>query len=158
MFLDRMIAKKLMQRSIFFSLLLLVISPLHGQSDQELITQTLNQFIEGTVYNYPEKVRDAFYPETRMFLHNGSDTAWVVSSEEYASWYGRRKPGTRNNRINEIKSIEVVGDVAYAKLQVDVPSFGNRYNDLMLLKKIQGTWKIVGKATSATPIPKTAAE
>ncbi|MDW3190817.1 MAG: PQQ-dependent sugar dehydrogenase [Cytophagales bacterium] len=147
-----------MQRSLFFSLILVVISPLYGQSDQELITQTLHQFIEGTVYNYPDKVRDVFYPETRMFLHNGSDTAWVVSSERYASWYGRRKPGTQNNRINEIKSIEVVGDVAYAKLQVDVPSFGNRYSDLMLLKKIKGNWKIVGKATSATPIPKTAEE
>lgn len=147
-----------MRRSLFFGLLLLVISPIYAQSDQELIQQTLHQFIEGTVYNYPEKVRDAFYPDTWMFLYNGSDTAWVVSSEKYASWYGRREPGTQNNRINEIKSIEVVGDVAYAKLQVDVPSFGNRYSDLMLLKKIRGTWKIVGKATSATPIPKSASE
>lgn len=129
-----------------------------AQSDQELIRGTLNRFIEGTVYNYPEKVNEAFYPDTRMFLYNGSDTAWVVTSETYASWYGRRSPGTQNNRINEIKTIEVVGDVAYARLQVDVPSFGNRYSDLMLLKKIRGTWKIVGKATSATPIPRTPLE
>ena len=143
-------------------LLFLLISSGHyslfGQTDQELIRQTLDQFIEGTVYNYPDKVATVFYPDTRMFLYNGSDTAWVVSSETYASWYGRRVPGTLNNRINEIKTIEVVGDVAYARLQVDVPSFGNRYSDLMLLKKIQGTWKIVGKATSATPIPKTPLE
>lgn len=145
-----------MQRSLFYALSVWLAVPLFAQSDHEQIRQTLNQFIEGTVYNYPDKINEAFYPETRMFLYNGGDTAWVVSSETYASWYGRRTPGTKNNRINEIKTIEVVGDVAYAKLQVDVPSFGNRYSDLMLLKKIQGQWKIVGKATSATPIPKTA--
>ncbi len=147
-----------MQRSLYCALLLLISLSIHGQTDQELIRRTLDRFIEGTVYNYPNKIIEAFYPETRMFLYNGSDTAWVVSSVTYASWYGRRTPGTQNNRINEIKTIEVVGDVAYAKLQVDVPSFGNRYSDLMLLKKIRGHWKIVGKATSATPIPKTAME
>lgn len=147
-----------MQRLLFFLLALWLVNPICAQSDQELIHQTLDQFIEGTVYNYPDKVNEAFFPDTRMFLHNGSDTAWVVTSETYASWYGRRSPGTQNNRMNEIKTIEVVGDVAYVKLQVDVPSFGNRYSDLMLLKKIRGRWKIVGKATSATPIPRTAME
>ncbi len=147
-----------MIRSLILFLGLISPTILLAQTDQELIRETLNQFIEGTVYNYPQKVREVFYPDTRMFLHNGADTAWVVSSETYASWYSRRTPGTQNKRINEIKSVEVVGDVAYAKLQVDVPAFGNRYSDLMLLKKIQGAWKIVGKATSATPIPRTAAE
>lgn len=147
-----------MQRLLICALLQWLVYPLVAQTDQELIRQTLNKFIEGTVYNYPEKVNDAFYPDTRMFLYNGSDTAWVVTSERYASWYGRRTPGTKNNRINDIKTIDIVGDVAYAKIQVDIPTYGNRYSDLMLLKKIKGDWKIIGKATSATPIPKTAVE
>lgn len=125
-----------------------------AQTDQDLIKETLNDFIQGTTYNYPDRILSAFYPETSMFLYNEPDTVWIVKSEEYASWYSRRAPGTKNNRINSIKSIVIENNVAFAKLEVLVPSFGNRYYDLMLLKKIEGEWKIVSKVTSAEPIPK----
>ncbi len=131
---------------------------LNAQSDQELIRKTIYKFIDGSTYNYPDTLASAFYPETRMFLYNGSDTAWVVSSEEYASWYSRRTPGTKNDRVGSILNIEVVLDVAFAKVQFIIPSFGNRYYDLLLLKKIKGEWKIVSKCTSAEPIPKTPIE
>lgn len=128
------------------------------QSDRQLIEQTLEGFIEGTTYNYPEKIRDAFYPNTPMFLYNEADSVWVVSSDTYAGWYGRRSPGVQNKRYSSILSIDIVGTVASAKLQVDIPSFGNRYYDLMLLKKIEGAWKITSKSTSAEPIPKKPAD
>lgn len=133
-------------------------SSLFAQTDQELITETLYDFIDGTTYNYPERIGKAFYPNTQMFLYNDQDTVWVVTSEEYASWYSRRTPGTKNNRDGGIISIDIVGDVASAKIEFVIPSFGNRYYDLLLLKKIKGNWKIVAKATSAEPIPKSPAE
>lgn len=143
-------------KRIFFLLSAFVWSSLSlsAQSDQELIRKTIYKFIDGSTYNYPDTLASAFYPETRMFLYNGSDTAWVVSSEEYASWYSRRTPGTKNDRVGSILNIELVLDVAFAKVQFVIPSFGNRYYDLLLLKKIKGEWKIVSKCTSAEPIPK----
>ncbi len=143
--------KRLALPILFFTLLSL---PLSGQSEQDLITETINNFIYGTVYNYPDTIASAFYPGTRMFLYNGTDSVWSMTSEEYATLYSRRPQGTKNNRINRIISIDIEQDVAYAKLEVDIPSFGNRYHDLLLLKKILGEWKIVAKCTSATPIPK----
>lgn len=125
-----------------------------GQSDHDLVAATIRDFIDGTTYNYPEKIRSAFYPGTQMFLHNNADTVWKVSEETYASWYSRLAPGTPNNRISKIVNIELAGTVAYAKLEVVVPSFGNRYYDLFLLKKINSEWKIISKCTSAEPIPK----
>lgn len=138
-------------------LLLIILSSgtdLFAQTDQELITDTINDFIEGTVYNYPDRINSAFYPETKMFLYSETNPEWVVSSEEYASWYSRRAPGTKNNRINKILSIDIEGGVASAKLEVIVPAFGNRYLDYLLLKKLKGKWLIIAKATSAEPIPK----
>ncbi|UII22294.1 PQQ-dependent sugar dehydrogenase [Fulvivirga ligni] len=126
-----------------------------GQTEDQLVRETISDFIKGTVYNYPDTITSAFYPGTRMFLYNGTDSVFMMTSEEYAALYNRRPPGTKNNRINSIVSLDIVGDVAYAKLQVDIPYFGNRYHDLLLLKKILGEWKIVAKCTSAAPIPKT---
>ncbi len=144
-----------MKIKVFLILAVMSISPCFAQSDHEQITKTLNQFIVGTQYNYPDSISLAFHPGTRMFLYNGTDSAYYMTSENYASLYGRKVPGTPNNRPSKIISIDVVKDVAYAKLEIDIPAFGNRYHDLLLLKKILGQWKIVGKATSAAPIPKT---
>ncbi|MEO9870276.1 PQQ-dependent sugar dehydrogenase [Ekhidna sp.] len=125
-----------------------------GQSDHDNIRATVQKFITGTVYNYPDTILSAFNPGTKMFLHSPSNPAWEVSVEEYASWYGRKAPGTINNRPSKIISIEQVLNVAYARVEVLFPSNGYRYNDLLLLKKFPDGWKIVAKCTSAEPIPK----
>lgn len=148
-----------MTRVFFSSIVFLFISlSVSGQSDQDLIKETLYNFIDGTTYNYPDSIISAFHPGTSMFLYNGSDTVWSVTSEQYASWYSRKAPGTKNNRYGSIKSIDIEKDVAFAKLQFIIPSFGNRYHDLLLLKKIRGIWKIIAKCTSAEPIPKSPQE
>ncbi|MGB3468068.1 MAG: PQQ-dependent sugar dehydrogenase, partial [Cyclobacteriaceae bacterium] len=125
-----------------------------GQTEQEKVSQVLQKFIDGTVYNYPDSITDTFYPGTRMFLYNGSDTAFHMTSEQYAALYSRRTPGTKNNRQGTITKIDIVGKVAFGELTFDIPSFGNRYYDLLLLKKIRGTWKIIAKCTDAEPIPR----
>ncbi|PTB96966.1 hypothetical protein C9994_04930 [Marivirga lumbricoides] len=133
-------------------------SSVFAQTDHEQITQTIQKFIVGTTYNYPDSINAAFFPDTRMFLYNGTDSAFYMTSEQYASLYDKRVPGTYNNRINKIVDIHIVEDVAFAQLQIDIPYFGNRNNDLLLLKKILGEWKIVSKCTSAAPLPKSPAE
>jgi len=134
--------------------LVLLNQTVYCQSDQDQIRHTLNNFIFGTTFNYPDSINDSFHPGSRMFLFNEADSVWMITSEKYASFYSRKTPGTRNNRQGKIVTIEVVKDVAYAKLVFDIPSFGNRYYDLVLLKKIAGKWKIIAKCTAAEPIPK----
>ena len=127
----------------------------NGQSERAAIRKTIEKFIVGTEYNYPDSILDAFYsPEAKMFLHTDADTTFIVTAERYASFYTRRAPGTRNQRYSKILSLEQVNQVAYVKMQVDIPSFGNRYYDLFLLKKLEGHWKVVAKVTSAEPLPR----
>ncbi len=145
------------RRSLLILSLLLNIN-VFSQSAKEQIEAVLEDFIVGTEYNYPERIERAFYPEAQMFLHNSADTLLRFSPAQYANLYTRRKPGTRNKRYTSVTALEIVLDVAYAKLQVNIPSFGYRYYDLLLLKRIEGNWKIVGKVTSAEPIPKKPSE
>ncbi|MDN5200678.1 PQQ-dependent sugar dehydrogenase [Fulvivirgaceae bacterium BMA10] len=147
-------------KRITFSIILsiLVSTSVNGQTDQDLIKETIYDFIDGTTYNYPDTIASAFLPGTRMFLYNDEDSLWMMTSEQYASLYSRKPPGTRNNRIGSIKTIDIEKDVAFAKVQFIIPFFGNRYYDLLLLKKIQGQWKIIAKCTSAEPIPKSPQE
>lgn len=147
-----------MNRIILCIILLASSLSASAQTDNTLIKETLYKFINGTVYNYPDTIAEAFYPGTKMFLYNGTDSAFTMTSEAYAALYSRKTPGTKNGRYNRIVSIDIVGNVAYAQIEVDIPSYGNRYHDLLLLKKILGKWKIIAKATSAEPIPKTPQE
>lgn len=127
---------------------------LRAQSDYDDIEATVQKFITGTVYNYPDTILSAFLPGTKMFLHSLSNPTLEMSVEDYAALYTRRAPGTRNNRPSKIISIEQVLNVAYAQVEVLIPGNGYRYNDLLLLKKFPDGWKIVAKCTSAEPIPK----
>ncbi|HAA17452.1 MAG TPA: hypothetical protein DCP28_01250, partial [Cytophagales bacterium] len=127
--LSGQIEQPLMTRHIILgALMLLSIGRTYGQSDEAQIRATIQQFIVGTEYNYPDSVASSFYPDTRMFLYTPADTVWTVSPDTYASWYGRREPGTRNARYSSLVSLDIVNTVAYAKVQVDIPSFGNRYS------------------------------
>ncbi len=146
-----------MRYFLFISLLLLSTISLKAQSDEAEIRQVLNDFIEGTSYNNADKIRQSFLPDSRMFLANDADTLLIVSSDLYASWYDRR-PGQYNNRDGKIIALDIELNVAYAKLQVDMQRNQKRYYDLILLKKVEGAWKIIAKCTSAEPIPKTPKE
>ncbi len=125
-----------------------------GQSDEAQIRTVIGEFIEGTVYNYPDKIENTFYPEAHVFLYTPGDTLWRVSPATYASWYDNGRAGQANQRYNQITDLDIELDVAYAKIEVDIPSFHNRYYDFLLLKKIENVWKIVAKCTSAEPIPR----
>ena len=131
---------------------------LKAQTDHEQITEVLNNFIEGTSFNYPEKIIGAFHPGTPMYLYNPADTLLIMSAEQYTNLYRRRAPGTPNARYGSILEIDIEKDIASAKIRTVMPNWGSRYVDIVLLKKIDGAWKIIAKAATAEPIPKTTAE
>ncbi|GLR16819.1 PQQ-dependent sugar dehydrogenase [Portibacter lacus] len=143
---------------IFVLLLIIPCYSIAQDDKNEGVYQPINDFIEGTTYNYPEKILNAFLPGTNMFLYNDADTLMVYSVEKYASLYNNGRRGQQNQRFSTLISLDVVENVAYAKLEVDIPSFSRRYYDLLLLKKIGTDWKIVSKCTDAIPIPKTPQE
>jgi len=52
-------------------------------------------------------------------------------------------------RKRRIVSVDVVGDAAYAKIELDYPKV--RFTDYMTLLKLDGEWKIMNKVYQAQP-------
>lgn len=145
-----------MKRFLLFAAFSLYLSSYtFAQSEEQQIRSVLGNFLEGTSFNYPDKIRSAFHPNTPMFLYNPADTLYIISSDKYASFYSRKAPGTPNARYGRIIAIDIEKDIASAKIETIMPNWGNRYVDILLLKKIDGSWKIISKAATAEPIPKT---
>jgi len=139
-------------RLIFFCLILTI--TLSAQTDVEAVQKVANDFVEGTKYSLPEQIKSTFYPDVQMFLYNSADTVLIMTPAEYAKIFSNRPPGTANSREWEILTVDVQLDVAYVKLFVDIPPINARFYDLLLMKKIDGDWKIIGKCTSKGPLPK----
>ncbi len=118
-------------------------------SDRKQIENTLNDYIQGTSFSNPKQIERAFESQANLYLTKKDQPHWIVPSKTYVSWFEKRPVGTPGGRIGEIISIDIEGDVAAAKVEVIMPKRKARFADLMLLKKLDGQWKIISKTASS---------
>ncbi|CAM1355962.1 nuclear transport factor 2 family protein [Tenacibaculum ascidiaceicola] len=121
----------------------------NAQTDLELITTTLNDYIEGTANGKPDKLKKAFHPDFNLYTIT-SDSLWIRSGREYIS---NVKKGEKNNRIGRIISIDYEKDTAIAKAEIIIPNW-RIFTDYFLLLKYEGAWKIVHKSYTWKEYPK----
>lgn len=137
-------------RKLFFTILFALLSNLSfSQSEQSLIENCIQNYIEGTSYNIPDSISKAFYSEANLFLSHKEKPLWIVPSLEYITWFQKGNKGEFNGRIGKIISIEYYNDIAIAKAEILIPEKKQEFMDMFLLKKIQGEWKIISKAASS---------
>ena len=133
------------------TLLLLFISSIpyfsRAQTERDLVDIPLNDYITGTSYNYPDQIRKAFIDEAVLYLTRQGES-WFVSPAEYANLFENREAGQFNGRTSEILSVDIYQDIASAIIEVNIPSIEARFIDLILLKKIDGAWKIISKTAT----------
>ena len=134
-------------------LALLLAGPLAAQSEEELVREAVEKYIEGSSYNREQVFLDAFYEDARMFLSHPEREIWVLSPQEYAAPFADRSPGEYNGRKGNILDVDVENDIATAKAEIFLPNADRRYVDLFLLKKLGGEWKILSKAATSEPLP-----
>lgn len=113
-----------------------------AQSDKELITATLMDYIEGTANGQPERLRKAFHPDFNLYTVSDDNKLWIRSGEKYI---GGITEGKKSNRIGKIISIDYVNNAATAKVEITVPGW-RVFTDYFLLIKYEGAWKIVHKS------------
>ena len=108
-------------------------------SELQLIEKTLNYYLEGGTNNDFETLKQAFHPTATMkFI--GEEYTEVNAIEFFKS---RMKPGPKQKRATRIVSVNIAGNAASARLEIEYPSF--MFIDYMNLLKIDGEWKIVSK-------------
>ena len=127
---------------LIVSLLFLGIQFTNAQTEQENITKTLNDYIEGTANGEPDRVRSAFHKDLNLYTIAG-DSVKVWNGQNYINGI---KEGNKSNRIGSIVSIDIENDAASAKIEILMPDRKRKYTDYLLLLKYQGQWKIIHKS------------
>ena len=137
------------KKNLILTIAFLAIQITNAQTDLEIITTTLNDYIEGTANGKPDKLKKAFHPDFNLYTIT-SDSLWIRSGREYIS---NVKKGEKNNRIGRIISIDYEKDTAIAKAEIIIPNW-RIFTDYFLLLKYEGAWKIVHKSYTWKEYPK----
>ncbi len=124
-------------------------------TEEAQITAAINDYIEGTSYNYPEQLQQAFMPGAQMFLDHKDKPLFIMTIEEYAERVGKSEAGVFNGRVTNILSIDRFEGIATAKLEVIIPGLDRNFVDLLLLKKLEDGWKIISKTAASVDGNKT---
>lgn len=110
------------------------------ESDYNLVEKTVSYYLKGGTNNDFETLKKAFHKDATMkFISKG------IYKEVNALNFFKRviKSGPKQNRKTQISYINISGNTANAKLEIEYPSF--TFIDYMNLLKIDGEWKVVNK-------------
>ena len=118
----------------------LSISAFAQDSDYKLVEQTVSYYLDGGTNKDFETLKKAFHKDATMkFIRNDEYTE--VNALEF--FKKGTKPGPKSDRKTSVSYINVTGNVASAKLEIEYANFS--FIDYMNLIKIDGEWKIVSK-------------
>lgn len=138
----------ILSRISVFIVLVCFIGSTFAASDELLIEDTLHLYINGTANTQPQEIEQAFYHEADLLLTKHKQPVWRVSAKEYVNWYSKAKAGTDTGREGNILNIDIAGDIATAKVEVFNTTKQLYFIDLFLLRKIEGSWKIISKTAT----------
>ncbi len=124
-----------------------------NKCDEDAVAQTVEAYLHGTSFNMREEIRQAFYPNSRLYLDGEGGRVREMSGPEYAGLFPEERKNRFNGRVGRLMSVDITGSVATAKAEIQMPNRGARYLDVFLLKKIAGEWKIVSKSAHREDAP-----
>lgn len=124
-----------------------------GQSNEDLIRHSIQNYFNGTAYNYVEQIRSAFHPEAELYLENREGELWKITADEYIALFEKSEPGKFSGRYSQILSIDVEGNLAQVKAEILMPARNRRYIDVFIMRQDkEGKWLIVSKAANSSLI------
>ncbi len=128
-------------KTLFVAVLALALT-FSVNEDKEAITTTLNYYMEGAMNRDFNTLKKAFHEDAIMTIADEKEgTFKQVNAREF---FSKMKEGAPLKRKNEIVSIDIEGQTAFARLKIedDVKIF----HDFMTLQKLKGRWYIVNKS------------
>ena len=118
-----------------------------AQSETSLVEKTLANYIEGSSYNKLDVLEGVYTKNATLYL-SGKEGFKRYTPKEYVAFFKNKKYGEFNGQFAKILGIEVIKDIATAKVEIAIPARKMKYIDLFLLKKIDGEWKIISKTAT----------
>jgi protease I len=113
-------------------------------ADEAAIRQTVQYYFDGGKNRDSVALRKAFHPEARMLFAKDGKLV-VVPIGEYIARVAedRLKPGEVDSTRRRVTSVDIAGDAAIARLELERPDV--LLTDYMSLLKVDGRWRIVNK-------------
>ncbi|WP_394749455.1 nuclear transport factor 2 family protein [Spongiimicrobium salis] len=121
------------------AIILLTVFSTQAQEDRKAVEKTLNYYLEGGTNNDFDTLKKAFH-NTATMKFIGGEYKEVNAIDFFKKVM---KPGPKQNRKTKIASIDISGNAAHAKLEIEYAT--SKVIDYMNLLKVDGQWKIVGK-------------
>jgi phosphoribosyl-AMP cyclohydrolase len=118
-----------------------------GQSELQNVQKTLQNYIQGSSYNELDILKSAFAENATLYLTTKSGFK-RFTSDEYADFFKNNIKGEFNGRVGKVLSIDVIKDIAVAKVEIAGPERKWVYIDLFLLKKEDKSWIIISKTAT----------
>lgn len=113
---------------------------LTAADDLSGIRTAVEQYFDGTENGKPALLRDTFASSLEIQFVAPDGTLGRITADEYI---GRIIEGKKANRKGHIVSIDVTGNAAVAKAEIDM---GKRvYTDYLLLLRLEQGWRVTNK-------------
>ena len=119
-----------------------------AQSDCSKVEETLQNYMEGSSYNKLDLLENAFAENATLYLTNRDGVFKRYTPKEYTAFFKNREEGEFNGRVGKVLAVEIVRDIATAKVEIAGPDRAWVYIDLFLLKKFEDGWKIISKTAT----------
>ncbi len=111
------------------------------------IAKAVNYYLEGGTNNDFDTLKKAFHETATMKYMADGEYREVNALEFFGR--GMKDGGPKQDRETRIVSIDVAGSAAFAKLEIEYPTF--TFVDYMHLLKVDGEWLIVSKIFHRQP-------
>ncbi|WP_028888439.1 nuclear transport factor 2 family protein [Tenacibaculum ovolyticum] len=119
-----------------------------AQSEHSFVEKTLQNYMEGSSYAKLKMLKSAFADDATLYLTNKEGLFKIYTPSEYTGFFKNSEKGKFNGRDAKVLAIEVVKDIAMAKVEIAGPERKWVYIDLFLLKKTNKGWKIISKTAT----------
>jgi protease I len=113
-------------------------------ADEAAVRQTVQHYFDGGRNRDSVALRKAFHPEARMLFVRDGQLVRVPIGEYIARVAADRlEPGEVDSTKRRVSSVDVTGDAAIARLELERPDA--LLTDYMSLLRVNGRWVIVNK-------------
>jgi hypothetical protein len=120
----------------------------HTDGEEEAVRAALEHYFQGHATGDGSHFEQVFHPDSKLFWMRDGELHQRTSAEYIAGARGV-PPEDEADRQRRITHIDITGDAAVARIELDYP--GALITDYMSMLKVDGRWQIVNKVFHVAP-------
>jgi Putative lumazine-binding len=113
-----------------------------ASAERGQVAATVQRYFEAHATGMGEHIEQAFHPQARIQSVKDGKLA-SLTRDEFTARFSGKPADDEAKRKRRIASIDIAGDAALAKVELDYPDV--RFVDYLSLLKLDGKWVVVNK-------------